>query len=213
MTSSSTCNTPGSATAPRVHTSVGERIGGDTPYRPRRPHAIPHRTGLSKRRHHRNTSGKKRPEPQTRRHRLLRRPAKSAACSFPVGGHISPSVTPAEQIYKLPAKPCAPSLQRHAPGTSRLQRRHPAPTIEAGPIRPPSSATGLVGQWTAQTLAYRQAKVIMIGMGPFPAQPSTERSSTAPNHRHPNHRLDPSRSGKSPPRASPSPPTSLAHAT
>ena len=81
------------------------------------------------------------------------------------GGHVSPSVSPRSQIWKL--------------------RDGPDPLAFAGlvltqvgfncgiraPIEPGQSAVvlgdGMVGQWAAQTLAWRGADVIMVGQDPW----------------------------------------------
>jgi bacteriochlorophyllide a dehydrogenase len=85
-------------------------------------------------------------------------------CVWPMGGHVSPAITPRNNIWKLPAglDPLAASgLVLTQVGYNCGMR---------APILPGDAAVvlgdGLVGQWAAQTLAWRGARVIMLGHRP-----------------------------------------------
>ena len=77
------------------------------------------------------------------------------------GGHVSPSVCPREQIWKLPpqANPLAYAgmvlAQVGYNGGTR-------PRVEVGDLAL-VFGDGMVGHWTAQTLAWRGAEVILVG--------------------------------------------------
>jgi len=80
----------------------------------------------------------------------------------PLGGHISPSVTPREHIWKLPARPQPLAFS----GMVLVQVGYNCGT--RAPIQPGQWAVvigdGQVGQWTSQTLSWRGARVIMLGI-------------------------------------------------
>jgi 3-hydroxyethyl bacteriochlorophyllide a dehydrogenase len=79
----------------------------------------------------------------------------------PVGGHISPSVTPREHIWKLPPQPeplAYSGLVLTQVGYNCGSRAPIAPGQTAVVI-----GDGMVGQWAAQTLKWQQADVIMLG--------------------------------------------------
>jgi 2-desacetyl-2-hydroxyethyl bacteriochlorophyllide A dehydrogenase len=79
----------------------------------------------------------------------------------PFGGHVSPSVTPRNLIYKLPARPEALAFA----GLVLTQVGYNCGTrapIEAGEWAV-VIGDGQVGQWSAQTLAARKANVIVVG--------------------------------------------------
>ncbi|MHB1357058.1 MAG: zinc-binding dehydrogenase [Anaerolineae bacterium] len=85
-------------------------------------------------------------------------------CVWGMGGHVSPAITPRDNIWKLPAAldPLAASgLVLTQVGYNCGMR---------APILPGDVAVvlgdGLVGQWAAQTLAWRGARVIMLGHRP-----------------------------------------------
>ncbi|MBP1994536.1 zinc-binding dehydrogenase [Paenibacillus eucommiae] len=80
---------------------------------------------------------------------------------FPSGGHISPSLTDASQVWKLPqgANPIAYSgLVLTQVGYNCGMR----PPVQSGDVAV-VIGDGLVGQWAAQTLLHRGAEVIVLG--------------------------------------------------
>jgi len=84
-----------------------------------------------------------------------------AGMAFDFGGHVSPAVTDAGQVWKLPegADPiayCGAVLTQV--GYNCGQRPPVAPGAVAVVV-----GDGLVGQWTAQTLLHRGAEVIVLG--------------------------------------------------
>jgi 2-desacetyl-2-hydroxyethyl bacteriochlorophyllide A dehydrogenase len=78
-----------------------------------------------------------------------------------MGGHVSPSISPRNHIWKLPAdaNPLAYS------GLVLVQVGYNCgtrPPLEAGDVAV-VIGDGMVGQWAAQTLAWRGAEVILVG--------------------------------------------------
>jgi 2-desacetyl-2-hydroxyethyl bacteriochlorophyllide A dehydrogenase len=79
----------------------------------------------------------------------------------PAGGHISPSVSPRHQIWKLPtavdalAYAGAVLTQVGYNGGTRAPLEVGQHAVVVG--------DGLVGHWTAQTLAWRGANVVLVG--------------------------------------------------
>ncbi|HMK39115.1 MAG TPA: zinc-binding dehydrogenase, partial [Bacteroidota bacterium] len=77
------------------------------------------------------------------------------------GGHVSPSVCPREQVWKLPSgtDPLAYAgmvlAQVGFNGGMRAQIEAGDPALVFG--------DGMVGHWTAQTLAWRGAEVLLVG--------------------------------------------------
>ena len=83
----------------------------------------------------------------------------------PWSGHVSPSISPRSQIWKLPdgADPLAfAGLVLTQVGYNSGNR---------APLEPGQAAVvlgdGMVGQWAAQTLAWRGADVFMVGQDPW----------------------------------------------
>jgi 2-desacetyl-2-hydroxyethyl bacteriochlorophyllide A dehydrogenase len=79
----------------------------------------------------------------------------------PHGGHVSPSVTPRNLIWKLPSRPEALAFAGLVLTQVGYNCGMRAP-IEAGEWAV-VIGDGQVGQWSAQTLASRRANVIVIG--------------------------------------------------
>ncbi len=82
----------------------------------------------------------------------------------PRGGHISPAVTPRDQIWKLPSgvDPLAfAGLVLTQVGYNCGVRA--SPLIGDGAL---VFGDGMVGQWAAQTLAWRGAEVVVVGRHP-----------------------------------------------
>ena len=80
---------------------------------------------------------------------------------YPSGGHISPSVTHKSQVWKLP-----PDVDPVA--ASGLVLTQVGYNVGNCPTLAPGEAAvvigdGMVGQWTAQTLKHRGARVLMLG--------------------------------------------------
>lgn len=80
------------------------------------------------------------------------------------GGHVSPSVTPRRQVRKLPAgvDPLAFAGLVLTQVGYNAGVRAPIGIGEAAVV----VGDGLVGQWTAQTLAWRGAEVLLVGRRP-----------------------------------------------
>ncbi|MEZ4633727.1 MAG: zinc-binding dehydrogenase [Caldilineaceae bacterium] len=79
----------------------------------------------------------------------------------PRGGHVSPAVTPHDQIWKLPDG--VDSLAFAGLVLTQVGYNcgvRAAPTIGDGAL---VFGDGMVGQWTAQTLAWRGADVLVVG--------------------------------------------------
>lgn len=82
-------------------------------------------------------------------------------CYWAMGGHVSPAITPRDNVWKLPAglDPLAASgLVLTQVGYNCGMR---APIVPGDAVV--VLGDGLVGQWAAQTLAWRGARVIMLG--------------------------------------------------
>jgi bacteriochlorophyllide a dehydrogenase len=79
----------------------------------------------------------------------------------PYGGQVSPSVCPREQVWKLP--PGANPLEYA--GMVLAQVGYNAGSRPRVKVGEPALVfgDGMVGQWTAQTLAWRGAEVILVG--------------------------------------------------
>ncbi|MGH7454320.1 MAG: hypothetical protein ACRENG_23395, partial [bacterium] len=137
----------------------GERIAGDTPYRPGDPWPFPIISGYQKigvvEWVGANISDIKIGET------VFAAFGKIDGMFEPRGGHVSPSVSPRDQIWKLPrgVDPLAIS------GLVLTQVGYNAGT--RGTLKVGDGAIvvgdGLVGQWTAQTLSRRGANVLMVG--------------------------------------------------
>lgn len=150
----------------------GERIAGDTPYRDGDPWPFPVVSGYQKIGYVESCGAN---VTDLQEGELV-----FAVCGHVEGmfeswgGHVNPSVTPRRQVFKLPSAP--------------------APLAYAGlvltqvgyncgircPLRIGQGAVvvgdGLVGQWAAQTLAWRGAEVLLVGrhadrLGQFAGKP------------------------------------------
>lgn len=137
----------------------GERIRGETPYRPGDRYPFPIVAGYQKvgvvRRTGKAVRGIEAGE------RVFAALSKVSGMFDAYGGHISPAVTPASQIWKLPegADPldyCGLVLTQV--GYNCGMR----PAVEPGE-RAVVIGDGLVGQWAAQTLLHRGADVVVLG--------------------------------------------------
>lgn len=136
-----------------------ERISGEVPYRPGDVRPFPQVCGYQKvgivRRIGGNVGGLAPGD------RVFATMSKVDGMFFPVGGHVSPAVTPASQVWKLPADadPVAyAGLVLTQVGYNCGARPNVSPEDVAVVI-----GDGLVGQWAAQTLAHRGARTIVLG--------------------------------------------------
>jgi 2-desacetyl-2-hydroxyethyl bacteriochlorophyllide A dehydrogenase len=83
---------------------------------------------------------------------------------YPSGGHVSPAVTHKSQVWKLP-----PGVDPVA--ASGLVLTQVGYNVGQCPTLKPGDAAvvigdGMVGQWAAQTLKYRGARVLLLGKHP-----------------------------------------------
>jgi len=138
----------------------GDRIGGDVPYRSGDPMPFPilpgyQKVGIVE------SVGEKITD---------LKPGDAVFCTvgkvdgmfFPMGGHISPSISNRDWVWKLPRQPQPLAYS----GMLLTQVGYNCGT--RAPINAGQYAVvvgdGLVGQWAAQTLATQGAIVIMVGM-------------------------------------------------
>jgi len=141
----------------------GERIGGDTPYRPGDPIPFPivpgyQQVGVVE---------------AVGREVADLTPGETVFCSsgkvnnmyYPAGGHISPCIAERDWIWKLPASPrplafsgmLLTQVGYNVGSRAPLPAGQPAVVIGDGPV----------GQWAAQTLTWRGAEVAMVGMDDY----------------------------------------------
>ncbi|MDF2722595.1 MAG: L-idonate 5-dehydrogenase [Paenibacillus sp.] len=137
----------------------GERIGGETPYRSGDPWPFPIVPGYQKvgivQAVGRGVSGFEVGD------RVFAALGKVTGMFAAHGGHVSPSVTPAQHVWKLPAN--ASPLDYC--GTVLAQVGYNCgsrPAVHAGD-KAIVIGDGLVGIWAAQTLAHRGADVAVLG--------------------------------------------------
>lgn len=137
----------------------GERIAGDTPYRPGDPWPYPVVPGYQK-------VGTvewigQEIEDLEVGETVFAAMGKVEGMFSAMGGHVSPSVSPRNQVWKLPsgANPLAYS------GLVLTQVGYNCGT--RAPVRVGGGAIvlgdGMVGLWAAQTLAWRGAEVVLLG--------------------------------------------------
>jgi 3-hydroxyethyl bacteriochlorophyllide a dehydrogenase len=137
----------------------GERIAGDTPYRPGDPWPFPivagyQKVGIVE------WVGAEVTDIQLGE-TVFATMGKVEGMFSPFGGHISPSVTPREQIWKLPSglDPIAVSGLVLTQVGYNCGARPPLRVGEGTVV----IGDGMVGQWAAQTLAWRGADVVLVG--------------------------------------------------
>jgi len=137
----------------------GERTGGDTPYAPSDPWPFPRVPGYQKTGVVRAVG--ERVEGIVAGDWVFASVSRVAYGVTPMGGHVSPAVTPKDQIWKLPAG----LSPEDASGLVLTQVGYNCGT--RAPVAIGEWAVvlgdGLVGHWSAQTLAWRGARVIMLG--------------------------------------------------
>jgi 2-desacetyl-2-hydroxyethyl bacteriochlorophyllide A dehydrogenase len=142
----------------------GERIAGDTPYRPGDPVPFPLVPGYQK------VGLVEWVGPEVDDIELgemvFAAMGKVEEMYELMGGHVSPSVSPREQIWKLPADVLSAGLDPLAFSGLVLTQvgyncgtRAPVHVGEVAVVL----GDGMVGQWAAQTLAWRGAEVILVG--------------------------------------------------
>lgn len=137
----------------------GERIGGDTPRADPDPLPFPHVPGYQK-------VGIVQSIGANVSHvavgdTVFATVSGISGMFYPSGGHISPSVTHKSQVWKLP-----PDVDPVA--ASGLVLTQVGYNVGQCPALQPGDAAvvigdGMVGQWAAQTLQHRGARVLMLG--------------------------------------------------
>jgi 3-hydroxyethyl bacteriochlorophyllide a dehydrogenase len=137
----------------------GERIAGDTPRKPEDPWPFPHVAGYQKTGVVRSAGAKV--SHVAAGDRVFASVSRVRNMFYPFAGHISPAVTPADQVWRLPAGTtglpyCGAVLTQV--GYNCGTRPPAGPGARAVVI-----GDGLVGQWSAQTLLDRGAKVSVLG--------------------------------------------------
>jgi 2-desacetyl-2-hydroxyethyl bacteriochlorophyllide A dehydrogenase len=80
---------------------------------------------------------------------------------YATGGHVSPAVTHQSQVWKLP-RPVSPLAVSGLVLTQVGCNCGMRPALQSGD-RAVVIGDGLVGHWSAQTLAYRGARVMLVG--------------------------------------------------
>jgi 2-desacetyl-2-hydroxyethyl bacteriochlorophyllide A dehydrogenase len=137
----------------------GERIAGDTPYRPGDPWPFPivagyQKVGVAE------WIGAEVTDIEVGE-TVFAALGKVEGMFAPLGGHLSPSVSPREQIWKLPpgVDPLAVSGLVLTQVGYNCGSRPPIRIGEGALV----IGDGMVGQWAAQTLAWRGADVILVG--------------------------------------------------
>jgi 2-desacetyl-2-hydroxyethyl bacteriochlorophyllide A dehydrogenase len=137
----------------------GERIGGDTPRRDGDPLPFPHVPGYQK-------VGVVEAVGSSVRDLeigeiVFATVSKTSGMFYATGGHVSPAVTHRSQVWKLP-----PGVSPLA--ASGLVLTQVGYNVGMRPALQPGDAAvvlgdGMVGHWSAQTLAHRGARVMLIG--------------------------------------------------
>lgn len=138
----------------------GERINGDTPRRPDDPWPFPivpgyQKVGIAE------WVGSKVQDIQVGQE-VFASVGKVEGMFFPVGGHINPSITPCQQVWKLPSSPeslAYSGMLLTQVGYNCGSRASVLPGQTAVVL-----GDGPVGQWALQTLALQKAKLVMAGM-------------------------------------------------
>lgn len=137
----------------------GERIGGDTPRRPGDPLPFPHVPGYQKTGVIESVGkGVAGLEPGDL---VFATVSRVEGMFFGHGGHVSPAVTHQSQVWKLP--PGSSSV-----GLSGLVLAQVGYNVGCRPVLQEGDAgvvigDGLVGHWSAQVLAHRGARVMLVG--------------------------------------------------
>jgi 2-desacetyl-2-hydroxyethyl bacteriochlorophyllide A dehydrogenase len=137
----------------------GERSDGDTPFRPGDPPPFPVVAGYQK------VGVVEQVGEEIKDFRVgetvFATIGRVEGMHHPYGGQVSPSVCPREQVWKLPpgANPLAYAGMVLAQVGYNAGSR---PRVESGDLAV-VFGDGMVGLWTAQTLAWRGAEVVLIG--------------------------------------------------
>ncbi|WP_308638383.1 alcohol dehydrogenase catalytic domain-containing protein [Paenibacillus silvisoli] len=138
----------------------GERIAGETPYKEGGPWPFPHVPGYQKVGRVIRT-GAAVAHVQTG-DRVFASISKVNGMYFDFGGHINPAVTDSSQVWKLPEDGPDPIAYAGAVLTQVGYNCGMRAPISKGDIAV-VIGDGLVGQWSAQTLAHRGAEVFLLG--------------------------------------------------
>ncbi len=140
----------------------GERIAGDTPLSPTDPSPFPHVPGYQKvgvvEWVGANVAG------FTSGEQVFATVSRTDGLFFTTGGHVSPAITSARQLWKLPQGLPSEAFS----GLVLTQVGYNCgirPALSPGD-RAIVMGDGLVGQWAAQTLAERGAEVTLLGRHP-----------------------------------------------
>ena len=137
----------------------GERIAGDTPWRPGDPHPFPLVPGYQKV----GTVEWVGPAVADLEvgETVFATVSRVEGMYFPTGGHVSPAVTHRSQVWKLPpgVEPAAFSgMVLTQVGYNVAQRLAVAPADAAVVL-----GDGLIGHWAGQVLQERGARVLLVG--------------------------------------------------
>jgi 3-hydroxyethyl bacteriochlorophyllide a dehydrogenase len=137
----------------------GERIGGDTAYRPGDPWPFPIVPGYQKVGVVEWVGAAV--DDIVVGETVFAAMGKVEGMFASMGGHVSPSVSPRDQVWKLPqdVDPLAFSGLVLAQVGYNCGARAPLQVGDVAVVL----GDGLVGQWAAQTLAWRGAEVILVG--------------------------------------------------
>ncbi|MHB1295202.1 MAG: zinc-binding dehydrogenase [Anaerolineae bacterium] len=138
----------------------GERIGGDTPFRPGDPSPFPMVAGYQKVGIVTHV-GAQATGAFAIGERVFATVSRVEGMFASMGGHVSPAVTPADQLWHLPAhvdSAAASGLVLAQVGVNCGIRALIAPADLVVVL-----GDGLVGQWAAQTACDRGARVVMVG--------------------------------------------------
>ncbi|QTH40609.1 hypothetical protein J4772_23915 [Cohnella sp. LGH] len=140
----------------------GERIAGERPYAEGDPWPFPHAAGYQKvgivRSVGRAVQGLREGD------RVFVAMSRVSGLYFAEAGHIQPSVSGADQVWKLPDETDDKSMSAYA-GLVLAQVGYNCgmrPAVAPGELAV-VIGDGLVGHWAAQTLAHRGAEVAMLG--------------------------------------------------
>lgn len=137
----------------------GERIAGDTAWRPGAPHPFPVVAGYQKVGIVREVGSHV--TDLAPGETVFAASGKIHGMFHPHGGQVSPSVTPREGIWKLPSRPEPLAYA----GMVLTQVGYNCGSH--APVAPGEAAVvlgdGMVGLWAAQTLALRGARILLLG--------------------------------------------------
>lgn len=158
----------------------GERILGDTAWRPGDPHPFPIVPGYQKIGVVEWVGGAI--DDLSVGEVVFSTVGRVKGMFFASGGHVSPAVTRRDQIWKLPSPP-PPALAYSGLVLTQVGYNCGArPPVTVGDTAVVVGA-GMVGQWAAQTLAWRGAQIVLLGhhdnrLARFPQGPQRHQLNT-----------------------------------